>query len=425
MAGLLDRQIAQLQANSASTREALRRMKFVEESGADGSFRFRQVESAKERHGVSGRIWRLKVGNSALDLHALNLVGGGAIVGKIPSGLPRFSIPKLDLPTLASLLTGALIIAVLGFMEAISIAKAMAARTGQRLDPNQELIGQGLGNVVAAFGQGYAVSGSFSRSAVNLQAGAVTGLSSVFTSVMVLVVLLFFTPLLYYLPQSVLAAVIMMAVVGLINFPAVAHTWRVKRSDGVISVITFVTTLTFAPHLDRGILIGVLLSVGVFLYRKMRPVISELSLWHDGHLRSAPRLRLQQCSRIAVIRFEGPLFFANTSYLEDEILARMRSLPNLKCFVLVASGINEIDASGEEALSLLVERLRAGGYDLFFAGLTEAVVDVLVRSHLYAKIGDDHIFPTAAAAIEAVWEEAHRGSGEKACPLRQVVPLHA
>ena len=148
-------------------------------------------------------------------------------------------MPPLDMRAISHLLSSAIIISLLGFMEAISIAKAMAAKTGQRLDPNQELIGQGLANIVGAMTNAYPASGSFSRSAVNLQAGAVTGLSSVFTSLTVVIVLLFFTPLLYHLPQSVLAAVIMMAVIGLINASGFIHAWQAKKYDGLISILSF------------------------------------------------------------------------------------------------------------------------------------------------------------------------------------------
>jgi MFS superfamily sulfate permease-like transporter len=162
-------------------------------------------------------------------------------------------------------------------MEAISIAKALAGKTGQRLDPNQELIGQGLSNMMGAVGKGYPVSGSFSRSAVNFQSGAVTGFSSVFTSIAVVITLFFFTPLLYHLPQSVLAAVIMMAVIGLINISGFVHAWKAQKYDGIISVLSFVSTLAFAPHLDKGIMIGVVLSLSVFLYKSMRPKIASLA----------------------------------------------------------------------------------------------------------------------------------------------------
>lgn len=418
MAGLVDKQIKQIKEHSSKVRDELRGLEFrkIEENGMTSFLLLKDGESADS-------IWRLKVGNKPLDMENLSFMGGGAVVGSIPSGLPKFSIPKWDMSVFGKLFVAAIIISILGFMEAISIAKAMAARTGQRLDPNQELIGQGIGNILGSFGQSYAASGSFSRSAVNIQSGAISGMSSVFTSGLVVIVLLFFTPLLYYLPQSVLAAVIMMAVIGLINFKGVIHAYKVKRSDGIISIISFVATLIFAPHLDKGIMIGVLLSVGIFLYRKMKPAVAELSLWTDGHLHNAKRLNLKQCKHITVIRFDGPLFFANTSYLEDEVLERVRDLPDLKAILFKADGINEIDASGEDMLSLLIDRLRSADYDVYFAGFNERVIDTLKRTHLYEKIGEDHMFMSVFQAIEKIWPEVHEGSNEKICPLMHVVPV--
>jgi MFS superfamily sulfate permease-like transporter len=418
MAGLLDKQISQVKELASEIRTELRGLKFVliEEN--------RTPHFALAAGTTGGRgIWRLQVGNKPLDPEKLVFIGGGAIVGAVPSGLPRLSVPQWDSAVFGKLFIAAIIISILGFMEAISIAKAIAARTGQRLDPNQELIGQGIANIVGSFGQSYAISGSFSRSAVNIQAGAVTGLSSVFTSAIVVVVLLFFTPLLYYLPQSVLAAVIMMAVIGLINFKGVVHAYKVKHSDGVISVISFVATLAFAPHLDKGILLGVLLTLGVFLYGRMKPATAELSLGRDGHFHNADRLRLTQCRYLAVIRFDGPLFFANASYLEDEVLDRLQSLPELKAILIKSDGISEIDASGEETLSLLVDRLRSGGVDVYFSGLNERVIDTLRRSHLSEKIGKDHIFMTVTQAVESIWARTHEDSEEAACPLIHVIPI--
>jgi SulP family sulfate permease len=238
---------------------------------ADGSLKFYPKDKIPAGMESDGRTWRIKVGNEPLDTGNLKMMGGGAVVGAIPKGLPSLSIPPVNLGVMLHLFPFAAIISLLGFMEAISIAKAMAGKTGQRLDPNQELIGQGLGNICGSIGKSYPTSGSFSRSAVNLQARAVTGLSSVFTSLAVVIVLLFFTPLLYHLPQSVLAAVIMMAVIGLLNVSGFIHAWKAKWYDGAISVISFVSTMVFAPHLDKGIMIGVALSLMSFSTRACAP----------------------------------------------------------------------------------------------------------------------------------------------------------
>jgi sulfate permease, SulP family len=181
-----------------------------------------------------------------------------------------------------------------------------------------------LANICGAIGKSYPTSGSFSRSAVNLQAGAVTGLSSVFTSLAVVIALLFFTPLLYHLPQAVLAAVIMMAVIGLINVSGFIHAWKAKWYDGAISIISFISTLAFAPHLDKGIMIGVVLSLMVFLYKSMRPSVVSLARAEDEALRCVTTHGLRECQYVAMVRFDGPLFFANASYLEDKITEIMR-----------------------------------------------------------------------------------------------------
>lgn len=370
-----------------------------------------------------GRTWRLKIGNSQVDTSNLKMMGGGAVVGTIPSGLPKLAMPTFDFKIMLRLLPFAAIISLLGFMEAISIAKAMAAKTGQRLDPNQELIGQGLANMAGACGQSYPTSGSFSRSAVNLQAGAVSGLSSVVTSLMVVIVLMFFTPLLYHLPQAVLASIIMMAVIGLVNASGFIHAWKAQWYDGAISVISFVCTLAFAPHLDKGIMVGVVLSLGVFLYKNMRPRVATLSRAEDEHLRDATAYGLKECTHVAVVRFDGPLFFANASFLEDQITARMMEMPELKHIIIAAEGINDMDASGEEALSLIVDRVRSAGMDVSLSGVNESVMAVLERTHLLEKIGEDHVFANTEMAVCATHETAHKDGGENACPLTTVCRL--
>ena len=308
-------------------------------------------------------------------------------------------------------------------MEAISIAKAMAGKTGQRLNPDRELIGQGLANILGSIGKSYPTSGSFSRSAVNLQAGAKTGLSSVFTSFAVVIVLLFFTPLLYHLPQPVLASIIMMAVIGLINVSGFVHAWEAQWYDGLISIITFICTLIFAPHLDRGIMIGVVLSLLVFLYKSMRPGVASLSRAEDQAFRCAETHGLQECEYIAMIRFDGPLFFANESYLEDEIMKIMKARPRLRHIIIVSNGINDIDASGEETLSLLVDRIRSARIGVSLSGANETVMKVLKRTHFVEKIGEENLYPTMEQAIENVYDHTHKQGEESVCPLKSVCYL--
>jgi len=416
-------QMEEQQAKSHIYREKLRDLTFHRQVLPGGMSLFYLAGEVPPGNSNDGRIWRIPVGNAVLKTEELRLIGGGEVVGIVPKGLPAFSLPKIELPMLIHLFPYAAIISLLGFMEAISIAKAMAGKTGQRLDPNQELIGQGLANIIGALGKSYPTSGSFSRSAVNLQSGAATGFSSVFTSLAVVVMLLFLTPLLYHLPQSVLAAVIMLAVIGLLNVSGFIHSWKAQKTDGIISIISFACTLWFAPHLDKGIMVGVVLSLLVFLYKVMRPKVTLLARHEDEALRCAETHGLKECEHIALVRFDAPLFFANASYLEDQVTDRMRAKKNLKHIVIVANGINDIDASGEETLSLLVDRIRSSGVDVSLSGVNEAVMQVLNRTHLDAKIGDDHIFPTLEHVIDSIHEATHRGSNETECPLKSVCYL--
>ncbi len=420
---ILNWQMAIKADQAADYRHRIRRLLFEAGRTRDGDMRYYVNGTRPEDTERIDRTWRLRIGNGPLDASALVFCGGGEVVGAIPKGLPDFSFPDIDGPGAMTLIPPAVIIALLGFMEAISIAKAMAAKTGQRIDPNQELMGQGLANMIGSVSQSYPVAGSFSRSAVNLQAGSVSGFSSVIASLAVVATLFFFTPLLYHLPQSVLAAIIMMAVAGLINARGFIQAWQAQWYDGAISVITFVFTLAFAPHLDRGIIVGVVLSLGVFLYRSMRPQVVDLSMGLDKALHDAVTHGLKECRYIDVVRFGGPLFFANASYLEDQIRHRRKIKKELKHIIIAAESINDMDASGQESLSLIVDRVRSAGIDISLSSVHEPVMQVLRRTHLLYKIGENHIYPTMKQAIRAIHEQTHKGGSEKNCPLTSVRTL--
>uniref|UniRef100_UPI004055B195 SulP family inorganic anion transporter n=1 Tax=Candidatus Electrothrix sp. TaxID=2170559 RepID=UPI004055B195 len=407
-------------------RTELRRMKFEGVQEGD-EYKFYAKDNIPSGVETDGRTWRLKLGSKPLDLENLLLTGGGAIVGTVPEGLPKLTMPDLTVKTFFKLLPTAIIISLLGFMEAIAIAKAMAAKTGQQLDANQELIGQGLANILGSCGSSYACSGSFSRSAVNLQAGAVTGISSVVTSLMVVLTLLFFTPMLYHLPQATLAAVIMMAVIGLINTSGFIHAWKAQRYDGIISVVSFVVTLYFAPHLDKGIMVGFALSMGVFLYKSMRPVVAELSMNEENVLKNSEHYRLKGCRHISVVRFDGALFFANASYLDEQVAQFRTEHPDLRAILLDARGINDMDASGEESLAMIVERLRAANLNFAMSSVKGQVMAVMERTHLIDKIGRENFYPDTEAAVAALLEQVHGQEGipEEGCtncPLTQYIP---
>jgi anti-anti-sigma factor len=235
---------------------------------------------------------------------------------------------------------------------------------------------------------------------------------------------MFMTPLLYHLPQSVLAAIIMMAVVGLVNIKSFINAWRAQWYDGMIGIVTFVCTLAFAPHLDRGIIIGVILSLLLYLIRNMKPAMAMLSLHIDGTYRSRARFDLDQCPYIAVIRYAGSLIFSNVDYLENRVLEAVRNMPQLRHILIVGNGINEIDASGVDALFVLIDRLRGQGIELSISGCNDGVLDVLNRTGLTARIGKNNIYHNVTRAISGIWEKAHSNVDEPKCPLR-VRPLPA
>ncbi len=347
------------------------------------------------------------------------LVGGGEVVGKIPEGLPSFALPAFDLDKVRALLSTAFVIALVAFMEAISIAKAMAAKTKQRLDPNQELIGQGLANVVGSLSQSFPVSGSFSRSAVNLNAGAVTGMSSVFTALIVLVTLLLLTPLLYHLPQAVLAAIIIMAVVGLVNVQAIRHAWHAHKHDGAAAVVTFFATLAFAPHLDVGIMVGAGLAIVLFLLRTMTPRVALLGRYSDGTLRDLKvHPQLATSKHVMALRFDGSLYFANVSYFEDAVLEAVATHPEAKYVLIVGDAVNQLDASGEEVVHHLVERLRESGVELVFSGLKKQVLDVMRSTGLIELVGQQNIFATENQALAAIYERlGEEAADDLLCPV--------
>ena len=328
--------------------------------------------------------------------YAIGFAGmGGKVVGTIPQGLPSLRIPSLDWNTAVSLLPASFIVALVSFMEAMSSSKVIANNTRVPWDENRELIGQGLAKIAAAFCHSMPVSGSFSRSAVNLAANARTSLSSVISALCVLLTLLFLTPLLFHLPQPVLAAIIMLAVIGLINFRVMLSAWRASKDDGVASFITFAATLAFSPNIQDGILIGIILSLALLLYRMMQPRIALLGVHQDGSLLETDgKTSPPSPARLSVLRFDGALRFINVSSFEKALLKLEKDNPDIRAILVNCSGINEIDASGVEILSKLIIRFKANGTPLCFCEFKKQVLDVIERTGLGDTIGKENLFLT-------------------------------
>jgi SulP family sulfate permease len=374
----------------------LRQLAFHATTAPDGSIATLHPSGSG---GEAGRqTWRIR----AIRGGTVHLSGGGEVVGVIPPGLPALAMPQFSWEALRSLLGAALVMALIGFVEAVSIGKAMAARTRQRIDANQELLGQGLANMAGSLTQAFPTMGSFSRSAVNISAGARTGMSSVVTGVLMLVTLLALTPMLYHLPQAVLAAVIMMAITSLIGFSAMNHAWRAHRHDGIAAWTTFFAALLLAPAIDYGVLLGAALAILLYLYRTMRPRVAVLARHPDGTLRDARLHGLPTSRQLVVLRFDGSLYFANVPYFEDSVLEAVAAAPDAREVLVVADGINAIDASGVEVLEHLSERLAASGTTLSLCGVKLQVMEVFDRTGLCDKIGAANLFRTSTQAIDAI-----------------------
>lgn len=411
-----DIQIEQIDA-AVLAAENKERMRFIGqlafnrgEVGPDGSAMLHVEGHATDDAKVDGRRWRIR----KIEGGELRLVGGGEVVGKVVGGLPSFQVPRITLDALSSLLAAAVVISLVGFMESIAMAKALAAKTKDGLDPNQELIGQGVANIGGAFFQSYPACGSFTGSAINLQAGAKTGFAMVFNGLFVAVTLLFFTPLLHHLPKATLAAIIVLAVASLFTPRALRQCWLASRADGIVALATFVVTLLVAPHLDRGILFGAGLAIALYLYRTVTPRVAQLGRHADGTLRDLLVYPTLPTSRnVVALRFDDSLYFANAAFFEHAVLEAINGKPGLKYLLVVGSGINSIDASGEEVVRHLVERLRGSGITLVFAGLKRQVLDVMNRTQLYELIKAENFFPHEDHALIAIYQWlGDEGGGE-------------
>jgi sulfate permease, SulP family len=343
---------------------------------------------------------------------------GGEIVGEIPRGLPGFVLPTFGRGALRQLIGPSITIALVGIMSAVSIAKVIAARTRQPFDPNRELIGQGLGNVAASMFQGCVVAGSFARSAVNWKSGARTPFSSVVTGIVVSLTLLFFTPLLYHMPQAALGVVTINAVSRLIQLDPIKRAWRAQKHCAIVAAVTFLTTLLVAPRLEIGMLVGVVLSIVLYLSRTMRPRFSERGIHPDGSMRDADEDGLFTCPLVAVCRFDGSLFFANVGYFESLVLKILASKPHLRYLVVDATGINHLDASGLDAFQSLAEQLKAQDIQLHITHAKKQVMDVFRRTGFAEELGEDRFLPSSLDAIREA-----TGSAAKACA--GPCPIHA
>jgi len=342
---------------------------------------------------------------SILLVFGLNLTAQGVkIVGEVPSGLPSFSMPDFSFATLESLLPIALAIALVSFMESIAVAKAIQSKhKNYKVVPNQELIGLGLANIGGSFLQSYPVTGGFSRTAVNDQSGAKTGMAAIISGILILLTLLFLTPLFYYLPKAVLASVIMVAVFGLIDIKEATHLWHANRSDFWMLAITFMATL--ALGIEQGIGIGVILSLAMIIFRTTRPHVAALGKVPNSHFyRNLNRFEeLEERKDLLIYRFDAQLYFANTNFFKDSLEEFVSQKgADLKTIILCFNSINNLDSSAVHMLEELIEDYKSQGITLLFTGVKGPLRDVMEKSNLIEKVGASNFFMGIQAAVDCM-----------------------
>ena len=332
---------------------------------------------------------------------------GVDLVGFVPSGLPAITLPSLEQSLWLGLLPAALLISLVGFVESVSVAQTLAAKRRQRIDPNQELIALGMANLGAGISGGSPVSGGFSRSVVNFEAGAATPLAGAFTALGIVLATLLLTDLLAFLPTATLAATIIVAVGTLIDLPAVKRTWQYSRSDGVAMVATLLLTLLHS--VEVGIISGVVLSLGLHLYRTSQPhsaVVGRVP--GTEHFRNVKRHQVETDEHVAMLRIDESLYFANARYLEDTVMALASRSPSIKHIVLTCQAVNVIDASALESLEAINGRLKDAGAMLHLAEVKGPVMDRLTHTAFYHEL-TGQVFFTTYDAWQALAHPASAG----------------
>jgi len=328
---------------------------------------------------------------------------GVKLVGAVPQGLPPLTMPLWNLALWRELLLPALLISVVGFVESVSVGQTLAAKRRQRIEPDQELVALGASNLSAAFTGGFPVTGGFARSVVNFDAGAVTPAAGVFTALGITLASLFLTPALFYLPQATLAATIVVAVLSLVDFGIVKSTWRFSKLDFIALVSTLAATLLVG--VETGLVLGVTVSLALFLLRASRPHIATVGLVPGTeHFRNVLRHKVLVSPKLVCLRVDAAMFFANARGIEDRINAEVAAHPALEHLLLQCSAVNDIDASALESLEAVASRLKDSGIALHFSEIKGPVMDKLNRTHFLQQI-NGQVFLTNYKAIAALTPE--------------------
>ncbi|WP_427450550.1 SulP family inorganic anion transporter [Litorimonas sp. WD9-15] len=362
----------------------------------------RNMGLSEKLAGIGARVGPvIAVAVSILAVLFLDLEDKGVkIVGDIPKGLPPIAAPEFDMTLWISLLGSSLIIAIIGFVESVSVAQTLAAKKRQRIEPDQELIALGASNIASAFSGGYSVTGGFARSAVNFDAGAETPAAGGFTAIGIALATLFLTPLLYNLPIATLAATIIVAVLSLVNFPDIKQAWNYSKSDFAAMMATILLTLTIG--VEAGVMAGVVISIAMFLYRSSRPHYAIVGQVRDTeHFRNVDRYDVITSPRVVTMRVDESLYFANARYLEDAIYERALASDTVEHVILMCSAVNDIDLSALESLESINERLKSAKITFHLSEVKGPVIDKLEKSHLTHDLSGE-VFLSQHSAIKKI-----------------------
>jgi SulP family sulfate permease len=364
--------------------------------------------------GIALIFWLKKVNKKipgALIAVILGIVGvyflklneqGVAVVGKVPQGLPQMVMPVFNWEVIRQLLPLSLTICLISFIESLAIAKTIEGKhKDYKVIPNQELFALGITKIGGAFFQSYPTTGSFTRSAINDEAGAKTGLSSIISAVVIASILLFLTPAFYYLPKAILASVIVVAVVGLINYKEAVHLWKNDRRDFLSLIVTFLATLTLG--IQDGVMIGVILSLAIIIYRNSRPHVAVLGKLPEADLYRNV-LRFKQAIRkkgVLIVRFDAPLYFGNAAYFRKQVEDFYNAEPDPPIlFVLDAQGISDMDSSGAMELLELVRWIKNQNTTFRISGAIGPIRDVLEKFGVSLEIGANCFHLNVHSAVE-------------------------
>jgi len=356
------------------------------------------------------------VGATVLVFFAELHLRGVAVIGKIPSGLPHPVVPPLNFETVSTLLGPAVVIALVSFAETYSVGKAISAQTKQKVNVDQEFIGQGLANLIGSFFQSYPVSGSFSRTAINFATGAKTGISSVISSLSVILALLFLTPLFTYIPKAALAALVISAVMLLFNPKEVFVLWKANRHDGIVAVTVFVIALIAKP--DYALLIGVMISLMFFLWKTMHPRIvrvtkdPELNTFLNADVYDKP-----SCPQILQLRSDNAIYFANAEYTIEHLIERLdEQTTPIKFLLLDFQAVGFIDITGVDELRVLLDELKERNVKLALMGVHLPVRQVFESSGFINELQPGHLIENRGDAITFLFQHIDHGYCKDICP---------